>query len=121
MKGYNLEKEKASLITAFDRVLSEHTPCTSILDPDILVEYLQNISLKASMMNEELRRIAHEMATFKKDEALLSLDAADLTILEIEKVEELEKTIKLDAEQMDEVLTKNKALNSDLTLANSSS
>lgn len=125
MKAYNLEKEKSSAVTAFERVLSEHTPCTSISEPDVLVEYLQNLSLKTSMMNEELRRMTHEIATVKKDEVSSSMDDEDVTILKIEKlsllekVEDLEKTIKLDAEQLKELLSENKALNSELILEQS--
>lgn len=100
LKAYHLEKEKSEQVLAFERVLAECTPCHSIAEPDALSEYLENINLKSSMMNEELRRMAQEatklkaqhaseMAHLKKNASIVVED--DLTILKIEKQSLLEK------------------------------
>jgi chromosome segregation ATPase len=62
LRAYRTEKERGNLIKGFEKVLGEHTPCTSIAETDSLVEYLQNLTKKNDMIGDELRRVSKEMA-----------------------------------------------------------
>jgi hypothetical protein len=86
LKAYRTEKKKSEMIKIFEKVLQEYTPCTSISQSETLVEYLQNLTLKNEMQNEELRRVQGEMDIKTKQHT------EEVDILNV-KVQNLEKEV----------------------------
>ena len=137
LKAYKLEKEKTDSLAVFERVLREYTPCHSISDSETLIEYLQNMTLQRSMQNEELRRMTQDFSNLKAQHwaEIKSLqekltktkgsnnayDDEELVILKIEKeslmekVDELEREMKLNSETQLQELTILRDTNSELT------
>ena len=85
LKAYRLEKKKGDLIKVFERVLREYTPCTSISESETLVEYLQNLTLKSSMQNEELRRLTDEAKKAKETHSTALKDAEKNSAKDLEE------------------------------------
>ncbi|KAK9491427.1 hypothetical protein V1508DRAFT_373911 [Lipomyces doorenjongii] len=84
-RAYEAERARSSLIDAFENVLREHTPCSSIEDPQALVEYLQNLTLRQDMLVEEMKRVTKEKDEFgrKCKEAEVKNQEAEKIIAEI--------------------------------------
>lgn len=136
LKAYKLEKEKTDSLAVFERVLREYTPCHSISDSETLIEYLQNMTLQRSMQNEELRRMTQDFSNLKAQHwaEMKSLqekltktkggnnayDDEELVILKIEKeslmekVDELEREMKMNSETQLQELTILRDTNSEL-------
>lgn len=53
-------------VEPFEKVLKEHTPVSGIGDPDALVEYLNQLSLKGDMVMDELKRVSADRDNYKK-------------------------------------------------------
>lgn len=66
LKAYKLEKKKGELIRLYEKVLSEHTPCTSIAEPQVLIDYLNDLTSKSSIQQKELNRVQGELETSEK-------------------------------------------------------
>ncbi|ODQ78981.1 hypothetical protein BABINDRAFT_162063 [Babjeviella inositovora NRRL Y-12698] len=62
LEAYKVEKMKSSLIAQFEGVLKEYTPVNSISEVGSLVEYLDGLTAKTEMLNEEMRRLTAEGA-----------------------------------------------------------
>lgn len=60
LEAFKTEKRKAELILSFEKVLQENTPISSISEAGLLVEYLNGINEKTTMLNDELRKYAKE-------------------------------------------------------------
>lgn len=60
LEAFKTEKRKAELTVSFEKVLQENTPISSISDAGLLVEYLNGINEKTTMLNEEMRKYAKE-------------------------------------------------------------
>ncbi len=71
LRSYRIAHSRATSIEPFEKALRENTPLTSIKDPESLVEYLNQITLKGDMVMEELKRVTTEKDAYKKkaDEA----------------------------------------------------
>lgn len=54
LKAYKTEKKRSELVKLYESVLSEHTPCTSISQPQELVDFLNGLSTKTDMLQKEL-------------------------------------------------------------------
>lgn len=54
LKAYKTEKKRGELVKLYESVLSEHTPCTSISQPQELVDYLNSLTSKTAMLQKEL-------------------------------------------------------------------
>lgn len=79
LRNYRTAHKLNASIGPFEATLREHTPLTSISDPDALVEFLNQRSVQSSMVMEELKRISVEHANVLKerDELKVKLDAAE--------------------------------------------
>ena len=66
LEAFKTEKRKAELIVSFEKVLQENTPISSISDAGLLVEYLNGINEKATMLNEEMRKYAKENSSLNE-------------------------------------------------------
>ncbi|KAK9475972.1 hypothetical protein V1514DRAFT_338305 [Lipomyces japonicus] len=65
--AYDILREKNRFVNQFENVLREHTPCSSVTEPEALVEYLQNLTLKQEMQMEEMKRVTKERDVVTKD------------------------------------------------------
>ena len=66
LRSYRIAHSRATSIEPFEKALRENTPLTSIKDPESLVEYLNQITLKGDMVMEELKRVTTEKDSYKK-------------------------------------------------------
>ena len=66
LKAYRIAHARVSLIEPFEASLRENTPFASIGDPQALVEYLNQTTLKGEMVLDELRRVASERDDYKR-------------------------------------------------------
>ncbi|CAH2352571.1 golgin Imh1p [[Candida] railenensis] len=71
LDAYKTEKRKTDLIAIFEKILQEHTPVTSISDAGSLVEYLNGLNEKTSMLNSEFRKVTGENAKLLKEKKQL--------------------------------------------------
>lgn len=82
LKAYKLEKKKGELIRIYEKVLSENTPCTSIAEPRVLIDYLNDLTSKSSIQQKELNRVQGELEAYKKSKnqlkSTLSIVQAEL-------------------------------------------
>lgn len=60
LDAYKTEKRKAELVAAFEKVLRECTPVSSIADAGVLVEFLKSINDKTALVEQELKRTTAE-------------------------------------------------------------
>jgi len=89
LEAYKNEKAKNELVAKFETILRENTPCSSITEGDALAEYLNSLTLKNTMLNEELRKITKDHS--EKD---------NFKVKELEqKVSELQTLLKKNEEQ----------------------
>ncbi|KAK9385112.1 hypothetical protein V1515DRAFT_609340 [Lipomyces mesembrius] len=95
-RAYEAERARTSFIDAFENVLREHTPCSSIEESQALVEYLQNLTLRQDMLVEEMKRVTKEKDEFgrKSKEAEVKSQEAEKIIAEIKaKLDEKDQEI----------------------------
>lgn len=62
-EAYKIEKKKTALIKAFENMLKEKTPCSSIAELNAVRDYLNSLESKSDMLNQELTKLTKE----KKD------------------------------------------------------
>lgn len=80
--AYKLEKKKTALIQAFENMLKEKTPCSSIGELNAVRDYLNGLENKGKMLTAELSKITVE----KKD--------SDAEIMSLnQKVKDLQKAL----------------------------
>lgn len=77
LDAYKTEKRKTDLIAIFEKILQEHTPVTSISDAGLLVEYLNGLNEKTSLLNSEFRKVTGENAKLLKEKKQLELSIAE--------------------------------------------
>ena len=78
LRSYRIAHGRATSIEPFEKALRENTPLTSIRDPDALVEYLNQLNLKADMVMDELKRVSAEKDTFRKQAAAADKEVTSL-------------------------------------------
>ncbi|KAI9769982.1 MAG: hypothetical protein M1840_003693 [Geoglossum simile] len=66
LRSYRIAHARVTSIEPFETALRENTPLTSISDPNALIEYLNQITLKGDMVMEELKRVAAERDSYKE-------------------------------------------------------
>ncbi|KAI9782615.1 MAG: hypothetical protein M1839_004861 [Geoglossum umbratile] len=66
LRSYRVAHTRVTSIEPFETALRENTPLTSISDPNALIEYLNQITLKGDMVMEELKRVAAERDSLKE-------------------------------------------------------
>lgn len=59
-EAYKLEKKKTALIRAFENMLKEQTPCSSIGELNAMRDYLNSITNQGKILNAELSKITKE-------------------------------------------------------------
>ncbi|KAK9366193.1 hypothetical protein V1509DRAFT_630818 [Lipomyces kononenkoae] len=109
-RAYEAERARASFIDAFETVLREHTPCSSIQETQTFVEYLQNLTLRQDMLVEEMKRVTKE-----KDESVRKSKDAETRYLESEKVIS-EIMAKLVEKEQDTLVLKTETENRDVRI-----
>lgn len=90
LDAYKTEKKKAELVAAFEKVLQECTPVSSIADAGVLVEFLKSINEKTALVEGELKKLLSENKELK-------LAKAELT----KKMADAEKTLKYAEENLE--------------------
>ena len=58
LRAYRTAHARIQTVESFEAALRENTPLTSINDPNALVEYLNQITLKSDMVLDELKRVS---------------------------------------------------------------
>ncbi|KAG9231814.1 putative Golgin IMH1 [Amylocarpus encephaloides] len=66
LRSYRVAHSRAVSIEPFEKALKENTPLATISDPDALVEYLSQLSLKGDMVMDELKRVSADRDNHKK-------------------------------------------------------
>lgn len=102
LDAYKTEKRKGELIMAFEKVLQENTPISSISDADVLVDYLRGLNEKSELANKELRRKTTENSqlTRHNKQHVTKLEKYEQKIKELEeKNGELTKQLASEAEK----------------------
>ncbi|TID15438.1 hypothetical protein CANINC_004403 [Pichia inconspicua] len=96
--AYKIEKKKTALINAFENMLKEKTPCSSIGELNAVRDYLDNLENKNGLLNEELMKLTKDKND--KDDQIkeLQLNLSDLQKSLQRKDLELEK-LKKDEEK----------------------
>lgn len=61
--AYKIEKKKTALIHAFENMLQEQTPCSSIGELDSVRDYLKSLDSKSKMLSAELNNVTKEKKT----------------------------------------------------------
>lgn len=88
LRSYRVAHRRATAIEPFEKALRENTPLTSITDPTALVEYLNQLNLRAEMVMGELKRVSAEKDNLNKNnqqaELKLSKAEEELAILKSE-------------------------------------
>ncbi|KAK9237180.1 hypothetical protein V1525DRAFT_361383 [Lipomyces kononenkoae] len=106
-RAYETERARASFIDTFETVLREHTPCSSIQEPQAFVEYLENLTLRQDMLVEEMKRVTKE-----RDESVQKSKDAETRYFEATK-EISEITAKLDEKEQEILVFKTETENRD--------
>lgn len=83
LDAYKTEKKKSELILAFEKVLRECTPVSSIADTGLLLDFLKGLQDKAHLLEGELRRSVAEANKLTGERAEL-----------VKKLADSEKTVK---------------------------
>lgn len=69
LKAYRIEKKKGELVKLFEKVLSENTPCQTIAEPQQMLEFLDGLNTKASLLKQELERVSDAHSRLRKRSA----------------------------------------------------
>ncbi|KAK0842920.1 Golgin imh1 [Friedmanniomyces endolithicus] len=79
LRNYRTAHTRVSAIEPFEATLREHTPLTSIANPEALVEFLNQRSVQSDMVLEELKRISveHKVVVTERDELKGKLKEAE--------------------------------------------
>ncbi|KAK1818219.1 Golgin imh1 [Friedmanniomyces endolithicus] len=79
LRNYRTAHTRVSAIEPFEATLREHTPLTSIANPEALVEFLNQRSVQSEMVLEELKRISveHKAVVTERDELKGKLEEAE--------------------------------------------
>lgn len=77
LDAYKTEKKKTELILAFEKVLRECTPVSSIADTGLLLDFLKGLQDKAQLLEGELRRSVAEANRLTGERAELAKKLAD--------------------------------------------
>lgn len=67
LKAYRALQAQDSNVKVFEKVLSDLTPATSVLDVEAFQQWANNFTLKAEMSMAELRRVSKEMESLQAD------------------------------------------------------
>ncbi|GMM44693.1 Imh1 protein [Pichia kluyveri] len=76
--AYKTEKKKSSLIKAFENMLQEQTPCSSIGELDGVRDYLRSLTSKSDMLTSELANITKEKKSAEEKAATLDKKVKEL-------------------------------------------
>lgn len=99
LDAFKTEKRKGELVIAFEKVLKECTPVSTISDAGLLVDYLNSLNEKASLLDAELRKTMSELTKANKQNSDLA-----------KKLANAEKTIKYAEEAADKEQVHKKSL-----------
>ncbi|KAI9661000.1 MAG: hypothetical protein M1821_009327 [Bathelium mastoideum] len=90
LRSYRIAHARILLIEPFEATLREHTPLTSIGDPNALVEYLNQMTQRSGMVMEELKRVSTENADIRKERDALKdkLDTAEKIVSDVKSENE---------------------------------
>lgn len=77
-EAYKIEKKKSALIRAFETMLKEQTPCSSIGELNAMRDYLNGINNQAKMLNSELTKITKEKKLSDDNILILNQKVKDL-------------------------------------------
>lgn len=99
LDAFKTEKRKGELVIAFEKVLKECTPVSTISDAGLLVDYLTSLNEKASLLDAELRKTVSELTKTNKEKADIAKKLADA-----------EKTMKYAEEAADKAQVQEKSL-----------
>ncbi|KAG0673470.1 hypothetical protein C6P42_002712 [Pichia californica] len=81
-EAYKIEKKKTALINAFENMLKEQTPCSSIGELNAMRDYLNGINNQTKMVSSELTKITKDKK--ESDEKVISLN---------QKIKDLQKVL----------------------------
>ncbi|PRT55862.1 Golgin IMH1 [Wickerhamiella sorbophila] len=98
LKAYRIEKKKGELVKLFEKVLSENTPCQTISEPQQMLEFLDGLNTKASLLKQELERVSDSHSRLRKRSAETE---ADLKAQLEEAKKEIENLVVNDSEDTD--------------------
>jgi chromosome segregation ATPase len=87
LRAYRVAHARVQSIEPFEASLRENTPLTSINDPNALLEYLNQITLKSDMVLDELKRVTAERDDYrnKSDESQKETQALKDQVLELKQ------------------------------------
>jgi len=96
LDAYKTEKKKGELVAAFEKVLRECTPVSSIADAGLLLDFLKGLSDKSQLLEVELRKAVAETnkLTGEKAELMKKLTDSEKTVKYAE--EKVGKLVKLE-------------------------
>lgn len=96
LEAYKAEKLKSDLISTFEKVLLENTPVLTISEASLLVDYINGLNEKTTMLNNELRHFNTKNNVMKRanDELIRKSEALQL------RVDTLEEEVKNHDEQL---------------------
>ncbi|CCG83844.1 protein of unknown function [Taphrina deformans PYCC 5710] len=95
LKAYRALQVQDLNVKAFEKVLGEITPATSILDVEAFQQWTNNFTLKADMSTEELRRVSRELGDLQSEFNARALQDDEEVVNLRRRVAELE-SIKFD-------------------------
>ncbi|AET41645.1 Imh1p Ecym_8374 [Eremothecium cymbalariae DBVPG len=67
LTAYKAEKEKAEDIEALIKILSENTPVSSLNEADQLKGFFEDLNMKNSLLNDEVKRLSYEAISRDKE------------------------------------------------------
>ncbi|ODV84358.1 hypothetical protein CANARDRAFT_29232 [[Candida] arabinofermentans NRRL YB-2248] len=85
--AYKVEKKKTFIISNFEKMLQETTPCSSISDADSLKAYLSSLTSKNDILNSEMRKVKLSAETTLKNERLAFQKKLDETSAKVSELE----------------------------------
>lgn len=113
LDAYKQLKAGAEQVAKFEKVLQENTPCSSIQEGEQLAEYLNSLTLKNSMLNDEMRKMAKD--TSKEDRVKeLKAKVTDLE-MQLEKTGSNQAVKTTDPQLQSEQVTKDEELQGQMT------
>ncbi|KAF8537690.1 hypothetical protein BDD12DRAFT_794770 [Trichophaea hybrida] len=87
LRSYKIVHARNALIEPFEKALRENTPCESISDPKVLLDYINSFSQRSDMVKNELVRVSKEKDEYKASaqKARDELETKDKEIAELKK------------------------------------
>ncbi|KAI9742744.1 MAG: hypothetical protein M1818_003473 [Claussenomyces sp. TS43310] len=66
LRSYRIAHARAVSIEPFEKTLRENTPLTTIKEPEALIEYLSQLSLRGDMVMDELKQVSADRDEYKR-------------------------------------------------------